>query len=59
MRHLHFEIPTSIFIAGFIICFLSALGIFSPPTTQVLFEIGVDIGLLGIVVGIIVYVWDR
>ncbi len=55
MRDLHLEIPMSIIVAGIIICLLSALGIFSPPTTQALYEIGVEIGLFGIIVGIIVY----
>ena len=59
MRDLHLEIPTSIFAAGCIICLLSALGLFSTPTTQALYEIGAEIGLLGIIVGIIVFVWDR
>jgi len=55
MRDLHLEIPMSIIVAGIIICLLSALGIFSPPATQALYEIGVEIGLFGIIVGIIVY----
>ncbi len=59
MRDLHLEIPTSIFVAGFIICLLSALGLFSPSTTQALYEIGVKIGLVGIIVGIIVFVWEK
>ena len=59
MRDLHLEIPTSIFVAGLITCLLSALGLFSPSTTLVLFEIGMKTGLLGIIVGIIVFVWEK
>lgn len=59
MRDLHLEIPMSIFAAGFIICLLSALGLFPPPTTQVLYEIGVEVGLLGFIVGIITFVWNK
>ncbi len=59
MRDLHLEIPTSIFVAGLITCLLSALGLFSPSTTLVLYEIGMKMGLLGIIVGIIVFVWEK
>ena len=59
MRDLHLEIPTSILAAGLIVCLLSALGLFSPPTTQALYEIGAGIGLLGMIVGIIVFAWDK
>lgn len=59
MKYLHLEIPKSIFAAGFIICLLSALGLFYSPATQAFFEIGLDIGLLGIIVGLIMFVWDR
>ncbi len=59
MRDLHLDIPLSIFAAGCIICLLSVLGLFSPTTTQALYEIGVKIGLLGILSGIIVFVWYK
>ena len=59
MKDLRLEIPTSIFAAGFIICFLSALGLFSPAMTQALYALGLKIGLLGITVGILVFVWDK
>ena len=59
MRDLHLAIPTSIFVAGIVICLLSVLGLFSPPTTQVLYKIGAEIGLLGIIAGIIVIAWDK
>ncbi len=63
MKDLHLDIPLSIFAAGCIICLLSTLGLFSPPTTQAVYEIGVKIGLLGInvgiIVGTIVFVWGK
>ncbi len=59
MRDLYLETPLSIFAAGCIICLLSTLGLFSPPTTQALYEIGAEIGLLGILAGIIVIVWYK
>jgi hypothetical protein len=59
LRDLHLDIPLAIFAAGCIICLLSVLGIFSQPTTQALFEIGAEIGLLGILAGIIVIVWYK
>ena len=42
MRDLHLEIPTSIFVTGLITCLLSALGLFSPSTTLVLYEVPVQ-----------------
>ncbi len=59
MKDLHLEFPLSIFVTGFIICLLSALGLFSPAIAQSLFKIGLEIGLLGIIMGIIVFVWDK
>ena len=55
MNDLHLEIPLSIFAAGCIICLLSALGLFSPPTAQAMYIIGSSIGLAGIVTGLIVF----
>ncbi len=59
MRGLHLQIPLTIFTVGCLICLLPVLGLFSSPTTQILIEIGVEIGLLGILAGIIDLVWNR
>lgn len=59
MKDSHLEIALSFFTAGCIICLLSFFGLFSAATTQVLFEVGAQIGLLGILAGIVDIVWHK
>ena len=55
MNKLHLEIPLSIFAAGCIICLLAGLTLFSPSTAQSMYITGLSIGLIGIVIGLIVF----
>ena len=59
MKDLHLEIALSFFAIGCTICLQSFFGLFSASTTELLFKTGAEIGLLGILAGIVDVVWHK
>ncbi len=59
MDKIPLDIPLSIFAAGCIICLLSSLGsawhIITSETEHVMYVFGSSIGLVGVIMGIIVF----